>query len=207
MKKHLLGAFLLGLTVAGTLGTATAFADDTTPTATSDNPPAAAADSTKATTNGDISFGAGTLSLKNVTTSASLTDANALKVSDVYLNGVNATAPLTATVEDFLGDNGSWTLSLAQDGWKTSDASLAKTVQVLTDNGTLSISPDTDSKAEASDIPAAGNAIEYGKGSAGITELPSHLNFTLPKNLNVQTGKYTNTLNWSLNDSASATQE
>lgn len=174
MKKHLLGAFLLGLTVAGTLGTATAFADDTTPTATSDNTPAAAADSTKATTNGDISFGAGTLSLKNVTTSASLTDANALKVSDVYLNGVNATAPLTATVEDFLGDNGSWTLSLAQDGWKTSDASLAKTVQVLTDNGTLSISPDTDSKAEASDI-AAGNAIEYGKGSAGITELPSYL--------------------------------
>lgn len=207
MKKHLLGAFLLGLTVAGTLGTATAFADDTTPTATSDNTPAAAADSTKATTNGDINFGAGALSLKNVTASASLLDQKGLSVSDVYLNGVSATASLTATVEDFLGDNGNWTLSLAQGGWMTSDASLDKTVQVLNDNGTLSISPDTDSKAEASDIPAAGNTIEYGKGSAGITELPSHLKFTLPAQTNVQTGKYTNTLNWSLNDSASATQE
>ncbi|GAW99093.1 hypothetical protein [Secundilactobacillus mixtipabuli] len=207
MKKHLLGAFLLGLTVAGTLGTATAFADDTTPAATPDNTPAAAADSTKATTNGDISFGAGTLSLKNVTASASLLDQKGLSVSDVYLNGVNASAPLTATVEDFLGNDGTWTLMLSQDGWQASSANLDKTAQILKNTGTLSIASDEGSKAKASDIPADGTATEYATGSDVITELPSRLTFNLPKQTNVQTGKYTNTLNWSLNDSASATQE
>lgn len=206
MKKHLLGAFLLGLTVAGTLGTATAFADDT-PTATSDNTPAAAADSTKATTNGDINFGAGTLSLKNVTASASLLDQKGLSVSDVYLNGVNADAPLTATVEDFLGNDGTWTLMLSQGGWQASSANLDKTAQVLNNTGTLSIAPDAKSQAEASIIPADKTTTEYAKGSDVITELPSRLRFHLPEQTSVQTGKYTNTLNWSLNDSASATQE
>lgn len=106
MKKHTLGALLLGLAAVGVLGTTTAFADDTpadtTPAAT--NKTVADLETNNqnsATTNGSITFGAGTLSLYNVPDTTTFN--GVLGVGNVYLNGADATASLTATVADFLG--------------------------------------------------------------------------------------------------------
>lgn len=196
MKKHTLGALLLGLATVGVLGTTTAFADGTTPTTgnstTADN-------KQSATTTGNISFSGGTLSLYNVTDSAVLSK-EGLKVSDVYTKGVQASAPLTASVDDFLGDGKDWSLKLAQSGWKAGSDGSAATATVL-DGGTLSVTPDKGTKQSLTTAP-----VEYGKGSTGTVTLPGTLNFDLPAGTAVQTGSYTNTLTWTLDDSVSSAQ-
>lgn len=194
MKKHTLGALLLGLATVGVLGTTTAFADD----ATTGN--STTADSKQsATTTGNISFSGGTLSLYNVTDSAVL-GKEGLKVSDVYTNGIQqASAPLTASVDDFLGDGKDWSLKLAQSGWKAGSDGSAATATTL-DTGTLTVTPDKGAKQTLTTAP-----VEYGKGSTGTVTLPGTLNFDLRAGTAVQTGSYTNTLTWTSDDSVTAT--
>lgn len=191
----------------GVLGTTTAFADDTPAGTTPADANKTVADletnnQNSATTNGSITFGAGTLSLYNVPDTATFD--GKLGVGNVYLDGVDATASLTATVADFLGaadDN--WTLNLSQSGWKAGVGGSEATASRL-NTGTLSVTPDSGSAVTLSNDKS--DAV-YATGSAGVITLPSKLNFHMDPGASVQAGNYTNTLNWKLTDPAAPTQK
>lgn len=198
MKKHILGSFLLGFAAVGVLGTTTAFAAGTTGTGTTDN------SQLSATTKGSINFTPGTISLYGVQDSVAFKSSN---VGDVYANGLDATADpnLTATVADFLGaEKDTWTLTLAQSGWKsdTSSESSSEGADAL-NTGTLST---TDDGNNTQVIDTTGTT--YKTGSAGITVLkPQTLKLHLDKGTNVKAGNYTNNLTWNLTDPAIPTQQ
>lgn len=153
------------------------------------------ADVTSATTTGSVKFEAGHLSLYNVNDAVDFGSANA---ATVYASGYDKTADdESVNVDDFLADNGQWTLNVKQGGWvKGTDGTTAGET-ALNNNATLKIGEKTIT-TDGTDLTTGnaannGKAIDLGKYSLSVA-----------KNTNVNAGTYTNTLTWSLSNVAGA---
>ena len=153
------------------------------------------ADVTSATTTGSVKFEASHLSLYNVNDAVDFGSANA---ATVYASGYDKTADdESVNVDDFLADNGQWTLNVKQGGWvKGTDGTTAGET-ALNNNATLKIGERTIT-TDGTDLTTGnaannGKAIDLGKYSLSVA-----------KNTNVNAGTYTNTLTWSLSNVAGA---
>lgn len=186
MFKKTLASAVLGAAVL--VAPVAAFAANTT--AASDT-----ADVTSATTTGSVKFEAGHLSLYNVNDAVDFGSANA---ATVYASGYDNTADdESVNVDDFLADNGQWTLNVKQGGWvKGTDGTTAGET-ALNNNATLKIGKKTVT-TDGVDI-ATGNAANNGTA----IDLGAY-SLSVAKNTNVNAGTYTNTLTWSLSNVAGA---
>ena len=100
-------------------------------------------------------------------------------------------------VDDFLADNGQWTLNVKQGGWvKGTDGTTAGET-ALNNNATLKIGKKTVT-TDGVDI-ATGNSANNGTA----IDLGAY-SLSVAKNTNVNAGTYTNTLTWSLSNVAGA---
>lgn len=197
-----LGTFLLGVTAMGVIGiNGTVFADATTANPTTAN----TTDNTQlgATTTGSLNFKGGTLSLYNVQDTAAFnTPDTAFSTQDVYTNGLSATnadKKMTATVDDFLGEDAdTWTLTVNKSKWAAGDDGVASGATALDTGAHLSV--------DKGEITTDG--LEYDTGSEGHNELTEQtLSVAIDQGTVVKKGAYTNTLTWNLVDPAAADQD
>ena len=153
------------------------------------------ADVKSATTTGSVKFEAGHLSLYNVNDAVDFGSANA---ATVYASGYDKTADdESVNVDDFLADNGQWTLNVKQGGWvKGADGTTAGET-ALNNNATLKIG-EKKITTDGTDL-TTGNAANNGKA----IDLGAY-SLSVAKNTNVNAGTYTNTLTWSLSNVAGA---
>lgn len=189
--KRVLSIALVSAVAAGIFGASNMVNADTTDTSTSTNT------DTTASTNGSVTFTAGTLKLSNVTTDAKFTGAS---VQDVYTKGLIQTADnqMTATVSDFLGAaNDEWSLTVAKGGWSKGTGSASTPDATLDENAKLSIG--------GTEVTTAG--LEVLRGGAGQQDMTAaDLTLNINKGTNVTADTYTNTLTWTLADPADPKQ-
>lgn len=181
LASAVLGAAVLAAPVAAFAANETAASDT--------------ADVKSATTTGSVKFEAGHLSLYNVNDAVDFGSANA---ATVYASGYDKTADdESVNVDDFLADNGQWTLNVKQGGWvKGADGTTAGET-ALNNNATLKIG-EKKITTDGTDL-TTGNAANNGKA----IDLGAY-SLSVAKNTNVNAGTYTNTLTWSLSNVAGA---
>lgn len=180
MKKSLaIVATLLGVVLLGAPTASTALAAD---------------NNTAAKTGASISFTPGGLNLTNVVANVVFSKGVG-DIASIWTSGLNATADenLGATVEDFRGNDDSWTLSVKRSAWKAGAAGDDAGAAVLEANATL--------KIDATPITQE-NSSYYTqdiKEKKPVTEIAAKsLGLTTPEKTAVKQGTYSTTLNWTL---------
>ncbi len=147
----------------------------------------AADDEVKTTgdTKASVTFEGGSLSLTDAT---STLDFGTFTVGQAAAKATNTTY---IKVADFRGTNEGWTLSVTASGWNNDDLDKSTKLTVGTSDSPLTSEPQV---AET-------------KNAAGITTTDEKVTFSLPENVALTKGSYSNTLTWSVGSTGSATQE
>lgn len=119
-------------------------------------------------------------------------------VKDVYTDGYSDNTPTgKTTVSDFLGDAGTWTLSVRANGWvngtETTVMENAATLTVKSTDEKGQTATFSDGKKDAQPI------VSGGEGTKGY-DLSYGLSIPANKAVSLKAGTYTNTLTWSINN-------
>lgn len=190
MKKKMFAAAsatIVGLATLGLAMPTAAFADD------------AVTSNQSGTSNQNLEVKAGSLELTDVTPTV---DFDSTDVASVHDSGYNNTQSVAATVQDYRGGNGVWTLSVASGGAFARD--LGATVSVTKAAGTA------DEKAtgaalglpteEKTQLGTDATNVASATGATGSNALNYDVTVDIPQGTNVKAKtSYTDTLNWSLN--------
>lgn len=179
MKKVIAG-LLMSATVLGLATFATnavsVHADDTT---TTEMPANSSNEATVKVNGGSLSFTTPT----NVTLGQTT-------VEDVYNNGFDAkdVDGGKTTVSDFLGDNGTWTLSAVYNGFGMTNLD-------GDEQTTLSIN--------GSDALTKDQAVKVASGSVGVSDTPLSYDLHINNNTLLSAKDYTSTITWSMSNQPS----
>lgn len=178
--KKLIAGLMMSVTVLG-LATVTASAVNVHADTTS---------ATQAENNANLTVTAGTLSFSKPDD----VDLGSVSVDDVYNNGSQGKAVDggTTTVSDFLGDNGTWTLTAVAGGFGKAALDDDNAAQLLL------TSTVNDKTTDALDLTAGQQTAVTGQAGETTAKLAYTLNIN--KNTLLTQGKHTNTVTWNLNN-------
>ncbi|WP_390409231.1 hypothetical protein [Lacticaseibacillus jixiensis] len=119
-------------------------------------------------------------------------------VKAVYTDGYSDDKTTgTTTVSDFLGDAGTWTLSVSAGGWANG------TETTVMENAAKLTVKSTDEKSQTATFGAGKNdAQPIVSGGEGTKDYDLSYDLSIPadKAVSLKAGTYTNTLTWSINN-------